>query len=83
MSEDGLACRELVELVTDSLEGALPAEEVARFDRHLARCSGCANYVEQMRATIRLTGVLREDDVSAEAEYALLQAFRDWKAGRT
>ncbi len=37
-------------------------------------------YVEQMRRTIELTGTLGVDDVSREAEEALLRAFRDWKA---
>jgi len=37
-------------------------------------------YVEQMRRTIELTGTLRLEDVSREAEEALLGAFRDWKA---
>ena len=53
-----LSCQELVELVTDYLEGALPAELHDRFERHIAHCSGCQAYLEQMRATIRATGAL-------------------------
>ena len=49
-----LCCREVVELVTDYLEGALPARTRARFERHLARCRGCSAYVEQMREVVRL-----------------------------
>ena len=49
-----LCCREVVELVTDYLEGALPARTRARVERHLARCRGCAAYVEQMREVVRL-----------------------------
>ncbi len=37
-------------------------------------------YVEQMRRTIELTGTLRADDLSGEAEPALVRAFRDWEA---
>jgi predicted anti-sigma-YlaC factor YlaD len=73
-----LSCRELVELVTDYLEGALPGDEHARVDGHLDRCQGCRTYVEQMRQTIELTGRLTVDDVSPEAELALLEAFRAW-----
>jgi len=75
-----LNCRELVELVTAYLEGDLSSGERKRFDVHLSACDGCTMYVEQMRRTIELTGTLRLEDVSREAEEALLGAFRDWKA---
>jgi len=74
-----LNCRELVELVTAYLEGDLSSGERKRFDAHLSACDGCTMYVEQMRRTIELTGTLRLEDVSREAEEALLGAFRDWK----
>jgi anti-sigma factor RsiW len=74
-----LSCQELVELVTDYVEGALPPDERARFDGHLETCDGCRQYVEQMRATIAATGELRPAQLSPEAEQALLSAFRDWK----
>jgi predicted anti-sigma-YlaC factor YlaD len=73
-----LSCQELVELVTDYLEGAMPEELRLRFDRHVAECSGCRTYLEQMRLTIRATGALTVDAVTPEAERALLDAFRDW-----
>ena len=73
-----LSCRELVELVTDYLEGMLPAAEHERVDRHLETCQGCRTYVEQMRQTIELTGRLTVEDVSPEAELVLLKAFRAW-----
>lgn len=75
---DDLSCRELVEIVTDYLEGAMPPEGRARVDRHLRGCPGCTTYIEQMRETIRLTGRLREDDVPGPAREALLRAFRGW-----
>ena len=75
-----LNCRELVELVTAYLEGDLSSGERKRFDAHLSACDGCTMYVEQMRRTIELTGTLRLEDVSREAEEALLGAFRDWNA---
>jgi anti-sigma factor RsiW len=76
-----LTCRELVELVTAYLDGALPAGERSRFEEHLVYCPGCAYYVEQMRETVRLTGRLAEEDVPGEARERLLAVFRDWKAG--
>jgi anti-sigma factor RsiW len=76
---EALSCQELTELVTDYLEGVLPSGERARFEEHLAECGNCEIYLEQIRATIRVTGSLRPDELSPEAEQALLHAFRDWK----
>ncbi|MEA2272344.1 MAG: hypothetical protein QOI98_1052 [Solirubrobacteraceae bacterium] len=80
MSAPGLSCRELVELVTSYFEGALPRRDRRRFDAHLSACDGCTAYVEQMHETIRLAGVLREEDLDPRARDALLHAFRDWRA---
>ena len=76
---EGLSCQELVELVTDYLEGALDERDVRAFERHLEHCDGCTEYLEQLRTTIRLTGTLTLDDLSTEVEATLLQAFRDWR----
>ena len=76
-----IACRDLVELVTDYLEGALSPELHARFENHIAGCDGCTTYLEQMRETIRLTGTLREQQIAPEARAALLHAFRGWASG--
>jgi anti-sigma factor RsiW len=74
-----LSCQELVELVTDYLEGALPAELHDRFERHIAHCSGCQTYLAQMRAAIRATGTLTTEALTPEAERTLLDAFRGWR----
>jgi anti-sigma factor RsiW len=73
-----LSCQEVVELVTSYLEGALDPVDAQRFEQHLTRCDGCDGYVEQMRATIRLTGSVRLSDLGADAERTLVAAFRDW-----
>jgi anti-sigma factor RsiW len=71
-----LTCKELVELVTDYLEGALPETERRRFDEHLSSCPYCLTYLDQMRQTIRALGRLPEETVSPEVMNALLDAFR-------
>lgn len=73
-------CSELVKLVTDYLEGSMPADERARFDEHVSGCDGCTTYLEQFRITIRLTGMLSVNQVAPDAGEALLGAFRDWRA---
>ncbi len=75
-----LSCRELVELVTDYLEGALSEEERALFDEHIGTCGGCRVYLEQMRMTIQQLGHLPESALSANAERELLEAFRGWRS---
>jgi anti-sigma factor RsiW len=79
MSEKPLTCQELVELVTEYLEGALQVEERARFEAHLANCRGCTRYLEQMRQSIGLMGRLTEESISAPVRDELLAVFRTWK----
>lgn len=73
-------CRELVELLTDYLEGALRTDQRAEVQGHLSGCDGCTTYLEQIRITIRLTGMLPEDPVPSDARRASLAIFRDWRA---
>ena len=80
-STDDLPCQELVELVTDYLEGRLSASERLRFEAHLAGCPGCRTYLEQMRQTVRALGRLSEESIEPEAKERLLAAFRDWRRG--
>jgi anti-sigma factor RsiW len=74
-----ISCRELVELVTDYLEGALPRSQRRRFERHLAGCDGCTAYLEQMRLTIEAVGHVSEGSISPSAREELTRAFRDWR----
>lgn len=72
----GLACREIVEMVTAYFDGSLPRAERRRFDEHLAGCEHCTEYLRQMRETIRLTGTLREDDLSEDMRQEFGELFR-------
>jgi anti-sigma factor RsiW len=77
--KNNMTCRELVELITDYLEGTLPAEARLRMENHLSGCDGCMNYLEQMRQTIRLTGQVRGGTLTLQQRAALLTLFRDWR----
>ena len=74
-----LACRELVELVTDYLDERLSPEDRTRFELHLSLCDGCATYLRQVRQVIATAGRLSEENVPDDAREALLGAFRSWK----
>ena len=40
-----LVCREMVELITDYLEGGLSRSQRRRFEAHLAGCEHCTEYL--------------------------------------
>ncbi len=75
-------CQDLVELVTDYLEDTLSPEQRVAFELHIADCPHCKEYLDQIHRTIVLTGSIREEDLSVAALDSLLDAFREWKAGR-
>jgi predicted anti-sigma-YlaC factor YlaD len=74
-----VACKDVVELLTDYLEGALPSDLRRRIDEHLGACDGCTNALEQMRETIRLTGGLTDDRVPPAEREAVREAFMQWR----
>ncbi len=76
----GISCRELVELVTEYLEDALPAGERERFETHLGLCDGCRYYVEQVRITAGIARNTAELEARPDVD-SLLQAFRDYRRG--
>ncbi len=79
MNVNELTCQELVELVTEYLEGTLPPLERMRFEAHLVGCDGCQTYLQQMHQAIRLCGMLTEELIAPEAKRELLHIFRTWK----
>jgi anti-sigma factor RsiW len=76
----GISCREVVELVTDYLDGALDSETRARFEAHLELCGPCVEYVEQIRTTSRLAAVAVAEFEQRPDRDALLAAFRAMKS---
>jgi len=77
---EDLVCQQVVELVTDYLEGALPRSQRRRLEAHLAACEHCTEYLAQMRATIELTGRLQAEDLSPEMREELSSIYRRWRA---
>ena len=76
------SCQEMIEVVTNYLDDALPPDERQRFERHLSYCAGCNTYVEQMRETIRQTGVVPgEESLSPALREEIVAQFRNWKRG--
>jgi len=76
---DQIDCQELVELITDYLENALPRKQSRRLAKHLAGCANCTEYLDQMRTTIASTGQLRADDLTVEMLAEVTSIFRRWQ----
>lgn len=75
-----MTCREVVELMTDYLEGALSPADRARFEDHIAGCDGCTAYLAQLRTTKRALVALSEESLPEPLKADLLKAFRDWRS---
>jgi anti-sigma factor RsiW len=74
-----LECIDLVEMVTDYLEGALDQQRHEMVEAHLRTCDGCKVYLEQMRETREYLGHVPPEagsDLPDQARRKLLDAFR-------
>jgi len=75
-----MSCQELVEVVTDYLEGRLPDATRERLEEHLAACDGCTAYIEQMRLTLLALGKIPEETIPPAARDELIAVFRELRA---
>ncbi len=76
-----MACRELVELVTEYLDDVLSPRDRRRFEEHLAGCDDCTAYVTQFAQTLEALGVMPADEPGPESMDVLLAVFRGWAGG--
>ena len=82
MAARPLMCRELVELVTDYLEGALAPDMHRAVAGHLRRCRGCTEYVSQLRSTVDGLGSMAPRALDPQMCNRLVAAFRGWSTTR-
>ena len=72
-----VVCQQLVEMVTDYLEGDLDPVDRAAVEQHLAACGHCAGYVQQVRTMLELTADRgRAGDVPDDLLAAVLNRYR-------
>jgi predicted anti-sigma-YlaC factor YlaD len=79
LSPAEIPCQEVVEMVTDYLEGALSRRDRRRIEHHLAGCPHCTAYLEQMRETLRLTGQLVPENLSPEMQREFGEIYERWR----
>ncbi|RJP34792.1 MAG: hypothetical protein C4547_10310 [Phycisphaerales bacterium] len=72
-----MTCQEVAEFLLEYLEGALPVESGAEFERHLAVCPACRDYLESYQSTIELErqAFRQSDGPAAEPPPELIAAI--------
>jgi anti-sigma factor RsiW len=71
-----ITCRELVEFLDLYLDGDLPRDREAEFERHLSVCEPCVKYVSTYRKTIALgKEACRDGNVTADVPEELVRAI--------
>lgn len=75
-----MTCHELVQVVTEYMEGTLPEPDRSRLEAHLAECPYCEEYLAQMRRTVETLGRLPAEVIDPTSQEELLEAFRGWRS---
>jgi anti-sigma factor RsiW len=75
------SCEDVVRLLTDYHEDALPVPERLDFERHVAVCPACRGYLSQMRAVLGAARARGGHGLPPADEAALLAAFRALRPG--
>lgn len=70
-------CQQLVEKVTDYLEGDLDPRDRRAVEEHLAVCGHCAGYVEQVRRMLQLTCGPEPEPLPDALVDALVSRYRE------
>ena len=76
-----IPCIEVVELLTDYLEGALDEELQRRVEAHLELCPPCVVFLDQLRSTINSIEQLPIETLPDDTVDALEEAFRTFHSG--
>jgi anti-sigma factor RsiW len=77
-----ITCREFVEFLDRYVEGELAADERETFERHIADCPPCGDYLDSYRMTIGLcreafadpAGAVPEREIPEDLIRAILEA---------
>ena len=69
-------CPRIISLLSDYIDGRLPADVRQDLEQHLNGCSECTNFVGTFRSTVALLHSLKEDDLPEELRLRL-KAFLD------
>jgi anti-sigma factor RsiW len=76
MTHRDVPCQELVELLTDYLEGVLDGLVAREVAEHLAACEGCGAYLDQMTAILTSLRALPAEPVPEELQLTVAAVIR-------
>jgi anti-sigma factor (TIGR02949 family) len=71
-----MVCQELVEVLTEYLDGSLGAHDRARLEAHLAVCDDCQAYLDQFKTTIAFADRANDEKLPPDLRNNLITAFR-------
>lgn len=69
-----LRCRDVIELLSDYVEGDLPEEKARAIESHLEICPQCVEYLASFRTAIALGKTATSDEVCDELPDDLVRA---------
>lgn len=83
MIQETIRCIEMVEVITEWMEGALDDDQRVTVETHLAVCPECTAYLDQLRTTSALASraALEEEPAPDDMKFRLLASFRASRPG--
>lgn len=66
-------CDEVIQLLTDYVDGELEPESQQQLESHFGACPTCENFLKSFRATIEMAGSVRCEDIPEEVSERLHQ----------
>jgi len=73
-----MACIDVVDLVTEWMEGALDEDHRGELEEHLVVCPDCTEFVRQLRLTQQSLANLRATALASVVRDRLLEEFARW-----
>jgi anti-sigma factor RsiW len=70
-----ITCQQLIDFIMSYLENELPEAQRNEFDRHMAVCPSCVDYLKTYEKTIVLAKASADDPVPEEVPESLIQAI--------
>ena len=70
-----ITCQQLIDFIMSYLDDELPGEQRAEFDRHMAVCPSCVDYLKTYEKTVLLAKTCADDPVPDDVPETLVQAI--------
>ena len=71
-----ITCQQLIDFIMGYLDNELPPDQRAEFDRHMAACPSCVDYLKTYEKTVLLAKACAADDPTPDdVPESLVQAI--------